>query len=366
MKKTLAFLLIVLFLLPIVGCAKQSPTLSPSATDSPTQSPAQSPAPTPDLGIAAVPDTTMPPWPWPEWIPNSPYNKMSNTAQQYGITSANYPRIDGSTSTGQIVWSIFNAMVDLIDDTDRPPFFPWTPSKTVPSYEKLIAGEVDLILVPYASQDVLAKAEAAGVKLSFTPFVAEALVMITPKENTTVNITQEQIKDIYVNYGIKNWSRLGGPDCELIPLCRNADSGSQSQLENFILHDTPMHPDIEANFIYKEMDTIVTATAFHHDPLGAEGGPFNRYAMGYTLYTYLEKSWYDGEYRQYLKYLSVDGVQPTNETIADGTYPLTTAYYAVVREDLPADHAARRIIDYLKSDLARENWMNGMGYTQIQ
>ncbi|HHY71208.1 MAG TPA: hypothetical protein GX519_06125 [Thermoanaerobacterales bacterium] len=39
-----------------------------------------------------------------------------------------------------------------------------------------------MIIVPYASSDVLVQAEDAGVKLEFYPIAAEALVFITPKE----------------------------------------------------------------------------------------------------------------------------------------------------------------------------------------
>ena len=73
---------------------------------------------------------------------------------------------------------------------------PDSASKTVPSYQKLIAGEADLIVVPYASAEVLAQAEAAGVTLKFYPIAAEALIFITPVDNTTDNITREQVHEL--------------------------------------------------------------------------------------------------------------------------------------------------------------------------
>ena len=106
--------------------------------------------------------------------------------------------------------------------------FPQKASKTVPSYALLIGGEVDLIFVPYASEEVLQSAAEAGVELEFHKVAAEALVFITPKENTAQNITREQIRSIELDYDITNWSELGGPDRELVPICRNDVSGSQS------------------------------------------------------------------------------------------------------------------------------------------
>ena len=53
--------------------------------------------------------------------------------------------------------------------------------------------------------------------------------------------------------------------------------------------------------------------------------------MGYTLYYYyFANQMLLGPVN--LKLLSIDGVEPTEETIADGTYPYTTNYYAVIRD----------------------------------
>ena len=50
----------------------------------------------------------------------------------------------------------------------------------------------------------------------------------------------------------------------------------------------------------------------------------------------------------------MDGVLPSDETIADGTYPLAGYNYAVVRADEPADSAARRMVDFLLSEQGQQ------------
>ena len=45
-----------------------------------------------------------------------------------------------------------------------------------------------------------------------------------------------------------------------------------------------------------------------------------------------------------LKLLAIDGVYPTDATIADGTYPLAGYNYAVVRADEPKDSPARKMV----------------------
>jgi phosphate transport system substrate-binding protein len=226
---------------------------------------------------------------------------------------------------------------------------PETASKTVPSYKKLIKGEVDMIIVPYASSEVLNLAEDAGIKLEFYPIAAEALVFITPVENKAENIIMEQARKIYIQYGIKNWSELGGPNRELTPICRNADSGSQSQMDNLVLQGKEMHPSIKKNYVQLTMEGMLELTAFYHNG-GMNGKPTDSYALGYTLYTYLKQESEITGIDKRLKILAFEGVAPSEETIADGTYPLTDGYYAVVRSDLPKGHSARNIIGWLQKD----------------
>lgn len=273
---------------------------------------------------------------------------MTDTAKKYGITEENYPKIDGSTSTLPIVKRIYSVMYDENADGYHDAF-PETASKTVPSYYKLIDGEVDLIIVPSASNDVLTAAKQKGVELEFHKIAAEALIFITPKDNSTENITRNQIRDIYLNYGIKNWRELGGPDKTLVPICRNSDSGSQSQLNNFILNNEPIHPEIENNFVALTMEDILYQVADYHTG-GKDDTPTNSFALGYTLYAYLKNTDRITGIGNDLKILSYEGVAPTDQTVADGSYPLTDGYYAVIRNDIKEDHPTHAIIKWLKSE----------------
>lgn len=320
MKKCVSILLIVFMLIVLCACGSNDAKHTESTTND-----------------AKAPETT------------SKDASMSELANSLGITSQNYPRIDGSTSTLSIVEGIWFQMT--AENTEVP--FPETASKTVPSYKKLINGEVDIIFVPYASADVLAQAEEAGVTLNFYKIAAEALVFITPKENTAFNITREQVRSIYLDNEINSWVALGGDNRALIPLCRNADSGSQSQMDNLILENEPMHPDIQNNYVELTMEGMLEQTAFYHNG-GIYGEPTNSYALGYTLYSYLQNMSKVDSAPSELKMLAYEGVEPTRETIADGSYPLADGYYAVVRSDLPEEHSAFAIISWLQSDAGHQ------------
>lgn len=266
-----------------------------------------------------------------------------------GVTLENYPRINGSTSTLGIVQAVYEGAGGNMQDEN----YPWEPLRTVPSYEALINGEVDLILVPYASPAVREQAQQAGVELEYSQVAAEALIFITPKDNTAANITGDQVREIYLHNGISNWSELGGPDRGLVPICRNADSGSQSQMDNLILDGQAMDPTIQENYVELTMEGMLEQVAYYHSG-GMFDEPTDTYALGYTLFTYLEDMDRFTGIGSELKILNYEGVAATAESIADGSYPLSDGYYAVIRADLPQDHPARAVVRWLRSQTGQE------------
>jgi phosphate transport system substrate-binding protein len=67
------------------------------------------------------------------------------------------------------------------------------------------------------------------------------------------------------------------------------------------------------------------------------------HGIGYSVYYY-------GEFmapRTGIKLCAVDGVVPTSVTIRSRRYPLITEVFVAARRDLPPDHPARRLRDWL-------------------
>jgi len=323
MKKILRYLVVILLSFILMACQKETVTDVPKPTKDSTKE------------------------------SHSTSNIMSTTAKDYGITHEDYPKIDGSTSTLSIVRVINRAMYQDSGNDN----YPEIASKTVPSYKLLINGEVDMIIVPNASSEVLKLAKDKGVELEFYPVALEALVFITPIDNEAENITKEQVRKIYLDYGIKNWSKLAGSNRELVPICRNADSGSQSQMDNLILNNEDMHPDIQNNYVELTMEGMLELVAFYHNG-GLDGKPTDSYALGYTLYTYLENIGEITGIDENLKMLSFEGIAPSEENIANGSNSLTDGYYAVIRSDLPQEHSARSIIKWLRASEGIEEIRN--------
>ena len=232
------------------------------------------------------------------------------------------PVLDGSTSTYDITKNIYAA---FYQNSDKAPGFPKAHSKTTNSYRRLIDGEVEMIFVPDAGEDVVKYAKEKNVKLKFTPIANEALIFFTSTKNPVENINTKELHNIYVNNGITNWKDIGGTDSVLAAYCRNEDSGSHAQMENFILDGKEINENIAKERTSIIMSSILTDVDTYNKK--NQG----KYAIGYSLYYYYQNSkMILGPLD--LKLMSIDGIAPTEETIANSTYPYTTNYYAVTRD----------------------------------
>lgn len=107
-----------------------------------------------------------------------------------------------------------------------------------------------------------------------------------------------------------------------------------------------LSPDVHNVLTSYAMSSALTdvAEAKTADPLA--------YAMGYSVYYYYVNSYWllldssGGD----LKLLAVDGVVPSEETIANGSYPLAGYNYLVFRSDEPEDSPARRLAAFLLTE----------------
>lgn len=279
------------------------------------------------------------------WVPCYP----TEAAIQFGL-DREMPVIDGSTSTYPYTQGIYSV---LFTNGTAHPQFPKSHSKSFASYERLIRGEADVLFAATkASAELESLAAEQGVELQYIPIAYDAMVFFTNLENPVNGLTRQQIQDIYVRNAYSSWDQVGGPEAKLLPYRRNTDSGSHALMERYFLEDGKLSlaSEILQGNVSVAMSSALTdvASALSLDPPA--------YAIGYSVYAYY------GSYEEMmtdvtpnkLKLLAVDGVLPTAETIADGTYPLADYNYIVLRSDEPKDSPARRLAEFMVSDAGQQ------------
>lgn len=264
----------------------------------------------------------------------------SEIAEKFGFDKG-MPIVDGSTSTYPFTEAVYS---NLFLNGWLHPSKPEKHSKSHATYQRLINGEIDMMFASvYPASDILEMAKEKGVELELIPIAYDAMIFFTNIENPAEGLTIEQISDIYVNDKYENWNEIGGPDALLYPYCRNNDSGSHAQMEKHFLNGNEIHPEVKKETSYT-MSNILTdvIAAKTEKPLG--------FGLGYSIYYYYHNVDMVLGTKQHLKLLAINGVHPNDDTIADGTYPLSNNTYVVLRKDTEKDSPARKMAEFMLTE----------------
>ena len=278
-----------------------------------------------------------------------------------GLTTDNYPKVDGSTSAEPLSAIIFCKLFDVrykwvsdfqnlqkiepkLKKEDIDKF--WNlikTSATHQSYINLIDKKADLVLnARKMSSDEKENAESVGVSLIETPIVLDALVFIVNPKNPVTSLTSKQIQDIYTGK-ITNWKEVGGNDRKIQPYVRNRNSGSQELMEEFFdVADYPVNNDELVVFNMKgAFDAIIG----------------NVDGICYTVYYYKEyiAKGFDA------KSVTMDGVYPDKTTIGNKSYPCVAPVYAVIRSDLDKLSMAYKLYQWIQTESGKQT-INESGY----
>lgn len=229
-------------------------------------------------------------------------------------TEETFPRVDASLATQPLMDAfVLNFTGKTTEDLGVEY------SNTDPAYTKLINNEADLIVVTEPSEDELKRASDANVELEVTKVVNEGFVFFVNKDNKVDSLTFEEIRKIYSGE-ITNWKEVGGDDTEIIAYQRPENSGSQTGLYSLVMKGIPVKARTPKEEVNLSMAGIIEYVSDYENGLDA---------IGYSYYYYANEMYYN----ENLKYLGINGIKPTYETIKDESYPILTAYYIVTRKD---------------------------------
>lgn len=285
--------------------------------------------------------------------PNS--EKIDNIGETVGseplYTMNEFPKIDASLATQPLTDAIITNFTGLDKDKIVTNY-----SNTHPAYVKLINDEVDLIVVTEPSKEELQLAKEKGVELEVIPVVKEGFVFYVNSKNPVNTLTKEQIQGIYSGE-ITNWKQVGGEDKKITPYQRPVNSGSQTGMLSLVMKDKKLMEPKKEDLI-ATMAEIVNLVSQYNNAVDAIGYSYYYYAK--TMYETI-----DNTVASNIKFISVDGVEPSNENIQNGNYPYTTAYYIVINksdgENSPARILANQMLSTRGQQVAKD-----VGYVPVK
>ena len=251
-------------------------------------------------------------------------------------------KMDGAIA----LYPVYAAFVQAVyvNSEDRPTYEGAACTNTVNAYDRLIKRDADVIFAAAPSADQLDQAARAGMELHLTPIGREAFVFFVNSKNPVEGLTVEEIQRIYTGE-ITNWREVGGKNQSIRPFQRAANSGSQSALERLMDGLPLMEPEKEDRV--SAMDGIIRQVADYRNFSNALGFSFRFYATEMVS---------DGD----IRLLAVNGAPPTKETIRDGSYPLTSEFYAVTASPvgMPAPESYNKdlgaFLDWILSEQGQE------------
>lgn len=255
-----------------------------------------------------------------------------------------YPRIDGSLACVPLCEALAVEMTGCTQAQAEETMADFT--NTNPCYLLLAEGGTDILLAYEPAESTKNELDCYE-PLDVRPVGKDALVFIVNEDNPVESLTQQQAYDIYTGK-ITNWSEVGGSDMEIKAFQRPETSGSQTMMRKLLIGDAEM-AEAETEMIAAGMDDIINALKEYDNSANA---------LGYSVYYYASEMFKQPG----LKFLQIDGVEPSNETIKSGEYPLINEFYCVTNEQ--SSDRAKEIREWLLSEDGQE-FVEGCGYVPV-
>ena len=283
---------------------------------------------------------------------------IENNGTIEGITFANYPRVDGSTSTkplnAMIACKLLNIRYEWVSNivgewslqaneedipTGYSDFFGERikVSQTHGAFMNLIDGNADIILTHRTiSPDEKAHADEIGVSLMENSIAIDAFVFIVNKNNPLRSLTVEQVQKIYTG-NITNWNEVGGTDNEIKVFTRPRNSGSEEVMRELV------------------MDGLEMADFPESSEIPSMAGTFTEVRNNINGLCYTFNFYKDVMVRmpdEIVPKIAINGIFPSEYTVKSGTYPFISKVHVAIRSDLDHNSTACKLYEWLQTEAA--------------
>ena len=225
---------------------------------------------------------------------------------------------DGSTSMESVIGILGESFMQLHPDVT----FTYNPTGSGSGITAVQEGRCDIGLSSRALKD-----EEAASGLKGETVALDGIAIIVNNENPVTDLSLEQIAQIYTGE-ITNWSEVGGNDEEIVLIGREAGSGTRDGFESITGTEDLCQYRQE---LTSTGDVITTVSQ-------------NPAAIGYASLASVSDD---------TKTLTVDGVEPTEDTVRDGSYKIQRPFVLVTKDGEALSAQAQAFYDYaMSSDVA--------------
>ncbi len=226
---------------------------------------------------------------------------------------------DGSTSMEKVIGILGEAF-----QKDNPGItFTYNPTGSGSGITAVANARCDIGL---SSRKLKDKEKESG--LVETVLAYDGIAMVVHPDSPVSDLKVEDIAKIYKGE-IKNWKELGGKDAEIVCIGREAGSGTRDGFESITKTKDKCKYRQE---LTSTGDVIATVAS-------------NPNAIGYASLSAVKKT---------VKAVTVNGVQPSEKTVKDGSYVVQRPFVLVTKKDKKLSQPAQLFFDYATSEKVRD------------
>lgn len=168
-----------------------------------------------------------------------------------------------------------------------------------------------------------------------TTMAYDGIAIVVNPANGVTDLTAAQVKDIFEGT-VTNWSQVGGADQPIIVVSREDGSGTRSAFEELL----KLEKEIEGKKVssMSQAALIAEGNGTMKATVASKEG-----AVGFVSLGFIDDT---------VKGVSIDGVQPTVESVKDGSYSISRPLLLVTHKD--ANNQVTTFVDYILSDAGQE------------
>jgi phosphate transport system substrate-binding protein len=171
-----------------------------------------------------------------------------------------------------------------------------------------------------------------------TPIARDAIAVIVNPSNPVASLTTSQVADVFTGK-ITNWRQLGGPDLPIGLVNRDEASGTRDAFSKLVLKGADFDPTAAVLPGTGQVRSVVAQSVS---------------AIGYISLGFVDKS---------VKALVVDKITPSEQTVADGTYPLSRVLHFLTKG--APKGLVKQYIDYVLSAPVQDKVVRDAGFLPI-
>ena len=187
------------------------------------------------------------------------------------------------------------------------------------------------------------KEEEKSLGLVDTPIAYDGIAVIVNPSNPVNGLTVGQLRAVFAGR-ITNWSQLGGVDRSIELVNRDEASGTREAFKKLVMADSPFDPRA----------AVLPGTGQVRDVVARAPGAIGYISLGFVAPRFDSPK---------VKALKVDGIAPSERTVADQTYVIGRRLHFFTKGE--ATGLTKQFIDYVLSDTIQKGVVVDAGFIPV-